>query len=81
MLQRSPDIAAVRVSAEPHPLLGSSVIAEIVVDPTQEVSVEAWRALCYSELSEYKVPKEFRVVESLPSTGSGKIVRYPISDS
>jgi long-chain acyl-CoA synthetase len=81
VLQRSPDIAAVRVSAEPHPLLGSSVIAEIVVDPTQEVSVEAWRALCHSELSEYKVPKEFRVVESLPSTGSGKIVRYPISDS
>lgn len=81
VLQRSPAITAVRVSAQPHPLLGSVVIAEVVVDPTQQFSIEAWRSLCHSELSEYKVPKEFLIVESLPSTGSGKIVRYPASDS
>ncbi len=81
VLRRSPDIIAVRVSAEPHPLLGSLVIAEVVVDPSQQPSIESWRALCYSELSSYKVPKEFRIVESLPSTGSGKLVRYSDSNA
>jgi long-chain acyl-CoA synthetase len=76
VLRRSPDITAVRVSAEPHPLLGSLVIAEVVPVQTSTPSVEAWRALCYNELSGYKVPKEFRIVDSLPSTGSGKILRY-----
>jgi long-chain acyl-CoA synthetase len=79
VLQRSPDIKAVRVSAEPHPLLGSLVIAEVVPDGSGTPSIEAWRALCYNELSGYKVPKEFRIVDSLPSTGSGKIVRYKTS--
>ena len=65
-----------RVSAEPHPLLGSLVIAEVVPDTTSTPSIEAWRALCYQELSEYKVPKEFKIVESLPQTGSGKLVRH-----
>jgi long-chain acyl-CoA synthetase len=76
VLRRSPDIKAVRVSAEPHPLLGSLVIAEVVPDTTSTPSIEAWRALCYQELSEYKVPKEFKIVDSLPQTGSGKLVRY-----
>jgi long-chain acyl-CoA synthetase len=76
VLRHSPDIKAVRVSAEPHPLLGSLVIAEIVPVQSSNPSIEAWRALCYNQLSGYKVPKEFRIVDSLPSTGSGKIIRY-----
>lgn len=76
VLRQSPEVVSVRVSAEPHPLLGSVVIAEIVVDASKQPSVESWRELCSKELSSYKIPKEFRVVESLPCTGSGKIVRY-----
>jgi acyl-coenzyme A synthetase/AMP-(fatty) acid ligase len=76
VLRSVPAISAVRVSAEPHPLLGSLVIAEIVVVPNQHVSFDALRALCYRELSGYKVPKEFRIVESLPNTASGKVIRH-----
>lgn len=76
VLRRSPDIKAVRVSSEPDPLLGSLVIAEIVPHKNTTPSLEAWRALCYQELSSYKVPKEFRIVDSLPQTGSGKLVRH-----
>ncbi|MFN4894695.1 MAG: class I adenylate-forming enzyme family protein [Pseudomonadota bacterium] len=84
VLQQSPDIHAVRVVSEPHALLGNTLIAEIVVDPQISLLpqqgpnqiVERWRALCFSELSEYKVPQEFRIVDSLPVTGSGKIIRH-----
>lgn len=71
-----PQIAAARVSAEPHPLLGSLVVAEVVVTPGASSDVDGWRSLCYAQLSAFKVPKEFRVVEALPTTGSGKIVRH-----
>jgi fatty-acyl-CoA synthase len=56
--------------------LGDLVIAEVVVTPSTAPAIEAWRALCYQELSGYKVPKEFRIVEALPSTGSGKVMYH-----
>jgi acyl-CoA synthetase (AMP-forming)/AMP-acid ligase II len=76
VLKDAPDIRAVRVVGELHPLLGQSVVAEIVVSSSAKPSTDSWRALCSRELSAYKVPQEFRVVDSLPLTGSGKIVRH-----
>lgn len=80
VLLRAPEIQTVRVSSEPHDILGSVVIAEIVLAPQAEESIEAWSSLCRDELSEYKIPVEFRIVESLPSTGSGKVIRHTASD-
>lgn len=83
VLLRAPEIRAVRVVSEPHALLGSTLVAEVVLDsecsPVTTSTVESWRALCLHELSEYKVPREFRIVTSLPTTGSGKIVRHSLS--
>lgn len=76
VLQKTPAIAHARVSAEPHPLLGSLIVAEVVLAPGAASDVDSWRALCYAQLSGFKVPKEFRVVDELPVTGSGKIVRH-----
>jgi acyl-coenzyme A synthetase/AMP-(fatty) acid ligase len=76
VLVRIPGIVAARVSAEPHPILGNIVIAEIVLDELVASTREEWRTICYRELSAYKVPKEFRIVTSLPLTGSGKVVRH-----
>lgn len=76
VLKDAPDIRAVRVVGELHPLLGQSVVAEIVVSSSAKPSTDSWRALCSRELSAYKVPQEFRVVDSLPLTSSGKIVRH-----
>lgn len=76
VLRQAPEVHMVRVSSEPHESLGSTLIAEVVLAPHAEESVEAWRALCRDELSGYKVPAEFRIVESLPSTGSGKVIRH-----
>lgn len=75
VLRRCPEIREVRVSAKPDPRLGSLIVAEVVVDSQKRPAIEAWSAVCRSELSSYKVPNEFVLVESLPTTGSGKIVR------
>jgi long-chain acyl-CoA synthetase len=83
VLLRIPEILSVRVVSEPHSLLGSTLVAEVVLNPRYAnvtgSAAERWRSLCLSELSEYKVPREFRIVESLPTTGSGKIVRHSLS--
>lgn len=81
VLCQAPQIVAARVSAEPHPLLGSLVVAEVVVTPGAPLDVDSWRTLCYAQLSGFKVPKEFRVVDNLPTTGSGKIMRHSSAQS
>lgn len=78
VLRRAPEISEVRVSAEPHPILGHLVIAEVVVKEGVPHNIQGWRTLCYSELSGFKVPKDFRVVKELPQTGSGKLVRHSV---
>lgn len=81
VLSSAPQIAAARVSSEPHPLLGSLVVAEIVIAPGSSSDIDSLRSLCHAQLSDFKVPKEFRIVQALPMTGSGKIIRHNTDQS
>lgn len=76
VLMQANDIQQAHVFAEPHPLLGHLVVAEIVVTPGMVHNTRAWQTLCYNQLSGFKVPKEFRIVSKLSITGSGKVVRH-----
>ena len=65
-----------RVSGRPHPKVGAVPLAEIVpADPAAPPKVSALIAHCRTQLARYKMPVEFRFVESLPVTASGKIKR------
>jgi long-chain acyl-CoA synthetase len=66
------------VSGREHPQFGQTPVAQIVLngditDP--EGLIDFLRAHCIAKLSSYKVPVEFRAVESLPKTTSGKLAR------
>ncbi len=75
-LVRCPGIAEARVFGVPHPRLGELPHAEVVLAPGTTAldrgAVEAW---CARELSPYKVPVEFRIVDDVPKTPNGKIAR------
>ncbi len=76
ILNTHPEVRSARVSGLPHPKVGAVPVAEIVpVSLAQPPSVLAMTALCRSALARYKVPVEFRFVESIPLTPSGKIKR------
>ncbi|OQA82596.1 MAG: Long-chain-fatty-acid--CoA ligase [Lentisphaerae bacterium ADurb.Bin242] len=67
-----------RVTPKPFPGFGEVPVAEIV--PVSPGSLpENWRELlrrhCFANLAEYKVPKNFELVDSIPHTPSGKIIR------
>jgi acyl-CoA synthetase (AMP-forming)/AMP-acid ligase II len=70
-----PGIKSARVFGIPHQALGEIVVAEIVTHPGAMVIVSAVSDYCVERLSTYKVPSEIRIVDSLPLTDSGKIVR------
>jgi len=44
-------------------------------DPTNPPKISALAAYCRGALARYKVPVEFKLVESVPLTPSGKIQR------
>jgi len=65
-----------RVLGKPNARFGAVPIAEIVPrDPENPPKISALVAHCRGALARYKVPVEFRLVESVPLTPSGKIQR------
>lgn len=81
VLKRAPEIAEVRVCAEDHPVHGRRLIAEIVPSKHSTSSMRSWTSLCEQELPAHLRPGEFRIVSAIPSTGSGKVLRYPNTEA
>jgi long-chain acyl-CoA synthetase len=73
VINSMPDVRESRVFGQPHPQYGQTPVAEVVA--ASEEILEQLRGYCYQHLSSYKVPVEFRLVESIPKTTSGKIAR------
>jgi len=76
VIDETPGVAASRVSGKVNPRFGAVPVAEIEpIDPARPPKISALAAHCREALSRYKVPVEFRIVERLPRTASGKIQR------
>lgn len=74
VLQTHPRVRAAYVSGREHPHYGAVPVADVVpCEPPPSVASLAEH--CRNALARYKVPVEFRFVQELPRTGSGKIRR------
>jgi long-chain acyl-CoA synthetase len=65
----------------PHETLGEVVALFVVPRPSQTFETEALLAHCRSQLSAYKVPHAVHVIQEIPRTGSGKIIRYKLRET
>jgi long-chain acyl-CoA synthetase len=63
------------VVGEPHPRTGETVVAYVEAEPGQTLDPEALRAACAKSLARYKCPSHIEVVDELPRTLAGKLVR------
>jgi len=54
--------------------------AFIVLKKGQKTTEDELACFCYQNLADFKVPKRFEFVESLPKTGSGKIMRRELQE-
>lgn len=75
VLQSHPDIAWASVRGRKSALVGSLVVAEVVLEPGLEESREllaAVTAYCSERLPEYGVPRRIKVLEEIPTTATLK---------
>jgi 2-furoate---CoA ligase len=75
VLAGHPKVAEVAVVGAPDDRLGHRVVAVVVAEG--EVTAEELDAFCLESeaLARFKRPREYRFVESLPKSPSGKILR------
>ena len=65
-----------RVFAVPHPTFGEIVHAEIQSEPGAVCDVNELMTSCRAQLSSFKVPQRLVLVDRIPQTSSGKVVRH-----
>tara|TARA_R110002020_G_scaffold87061_15_gene215014 strand:+ start:16091 stop:17581 length:1491 start_codon:yes stop_codon:yes gene_type:complete len=72
---RMPGVLEVAAIGQPHEKLGEKIVAYIVAEPGIEIDAESLIAQWGASLARYKVPREVRILESLPRNATGKVDR------
>jgi acyl-CoA synthetase (AMP-forming)/AMP-acid ligase II len=73
VLEAVPGVRVAVVVAAPHPVFGESGVAYITQAPGANISEKMLRDWCRENLANYKIPKSFRIRETLPVLAIGKI--------
>ncbi|WP_193598812.1 long-chain-fatty-acid--CoA ligase [Microbacterium sp. YJN-G] len=79
-LRQHPDVEDAAVVGLPSERSGEEVVAAIVVDGDREVDVEAIREFARGILTPYKVPRRVFIVDELPKSLIGKVLRRQVRE-
>jgi acyl-CoA synthetase (AMP-forming)/AMP-acid ligase II len=79
ILLRHPAVAAAVAFGCIHPTLGEEVAAAVVLHEPHGATETALIKHCRELLAEYKCPKKIYLVESIPTTATGKIRRRAVA--
>jgi len=79
-LRQHPDVIDAAVVGLPSEHSGEEVVAAIVVDPGTDVDVEAILDFARGILTPYKVPRRIFVVDELPTSLIGKVLRRQVKE-
>ena len=79
-LRQHPDVVDAAVVGLPSDRSGEEVVAAIVVDGDREVDVEAIREFARGILTPYKVPRRVFIVDELPKSLIGKVLRRQVRE-
>jgi acyl-CoA synthetase (AMP-forming)/AMP-acid ligase II len=75
VLLRHPDVAEAAVVGRLHPDWGEEVVAFIVPRDGAAVDPAALDALCLGAIARFKRPRAYRVLEALPKSHYGKVLK------
>ncbi|MEH6947710.1 long-chain fatty acid--CoA ligase [Bacillus sp. JJ634] len=80
VLYEHPAVLEVAVIGYPDAEKGEVVKAVLTLKPGYSGKVEELKEFCKERLATYKVPQEFEIVNELPKTSSGKIVKTKLRE-
>ena len=80
VMSRFPGVLEVAVVGLPDETWGEAVTAFVVPEPGATIDVEGLSAHCRNHLAGYKKPRSIEVVEALPKSGAGKILKRELRD-
>jgi long-chain acyl-CoA synthetase len=75
VLEGHPAVREAMVYAAPHPEWGQEVVAKVVGAPGMPLDADLLRKWARERLAGFKCPRRIEVVESLPRTATGKLLR------
>jgi long-chain acyl-CoA synthetase len=75
VLQTHPDVVEAAVIPVPHPELGEEVAAFVALRPDAAVGPEDLIAWCRERLAAFKYPRRVTVVDALPRSATGKVLK------
>lgn len=75
-----PEVRDVAVVGRPHPEWGETVVAVIVTNEGQLLSVDEVRNHLQHKLAKYKIPREVMIARGLPRNPSGKLLKHVIRE-
>ncbi len=79
-LRRHPAVADVAVVGLPHPGAGEQVVAAVVLANGATLDEAQLRAFAKETLTPYKAPRKFVVVDELPRSMIGKVLRKQVKE-
>lgn len=80
VLFEHPKIADCAVVGVPHPRLGETAIACVVLRPGNELTFEEMIAFLERRVARYKLPERLIIVDELPRTPTGKVQKGPLAE-
>jgi len=80
VLGEHPSVLQAQVVGVPDARLGAVPVAFVRLQPGATFDSGSLGAFCAERLSSYKVPREFRVVQSFPLNGAGKVEKYRLRE-
>ncbi|MGF3055434.1 long-chain-fatty-acid--CoA ligase [Microbacterium sp. YY-01] len=80
VLRQHPDVIDAAVVGLAHPHSGEEVVAALVVEPSATIDEEAIREYARGILTPYKVPRRLFIVDELPKSLIGKVLRREVRE-
>jgi long-chain acyl-CoA synthetase len=75
VLMSHPRVSEAAVIGEPDARTGEAVVAYVTLTPGAPVAPESLMAYCATALARYKCPTRVEIVDELPHTLAGKLLR------
>ena len=81
LIDEQPGVFESAVIGVPHPDFGEAVVAVVVPREGAHVDPDAMRDSLKTQLANFKVPKEIRVIEQLPRNTMGKVQKNVLRET